>query len=299
MVMRTFRLSLLFLLFLCAPVLAEDDNADHEALAIFGTACENIKSNEQLASTRAKATDKASYAAVSALSEIVNIKPSFNDHDFSVMVYNIVDDYIEDLIIKTTKQTNSELCVEVSGYVTLSNIGTAIETTLKQLPEEEELPAPPEEIKKSFIVNTVFIKPTEFYNGTHSRKYSLILGDLLSNSENILVIDNPEEAAFVVTPQILKAKIEPLNTTNGRMQMVVALQVLNRQTNVTTTEHQSKFVLYHTDEDEQATARELMTDLFKQGAASIIRNIAEKQDGQDAVMPPEPVLPNADDGQSA
>ncbi len=298
--MRIIWLSLLFFLLLFKPAIAEDDNADTETLAIFGTACENIKSNEQLASTRAKATDKASYVAVSALSEIVNIKPSFNDHDFSVMVYNIVDDYIEDLMIKTTKQTNSELCVEVSGYVSLSNIGTAIETTLKQNPEEEDTPSIQEEIKKSFIVNTIFIKPTEFYNGTHSRKYSLILRDLLSHSENVLVIDNEKEAAFVITPQILKAKLEPLNTTNGRMQMVVALQVFNRQANTTTTEHQSKFILYHTDEDEQATARQLMTDLFKQGSTSLLRNISDNSvNSNTAITSPKLALPNADGEQSA
>lgn len=281
---------------------AEVIDAEGDALAIYGAACEDIKAGEQNAATRIKATDKACFTAVSSLPEIINIKDSFDEHDFNVMIYNIVDEYIEDLTTKTTEQSSEKICIEVSGYITPENIGKAIDQTI-QMPAAEtetvtiaETPAEPaeepvfadngnellspasavkEDSQHIVVLSSIFVRPTEFYNKTQSTSHSHILENILSQSENIRLADSEEEATFVITPKVLKAKIEPLNSETSRMQMVVALETFDRNKNSTTTEHQNKFVLFNNNDDEQSVAKDLLKQLFEQGSIPLI-TLAQK-----------------------
>lgn len=325
-------------IFICSSTAnAEIVDMNNAALPIFGTGCEELKQGESNATIRLKATDKACFNAVSGLKEIINIKDSFNDHDFHVMIYNIIDEYIEDMAIKTAKKDNSQICVEISGYVTPENIGHAIDNTIKTPeevikknleekkqnievnveakknsrelvpeinnnvennvattvaneeiitdttatePSKELLQIPETDIYANdnpniVVLSAIYIKPTEFYNNTQSNSHSKILKKILEQSEQIKIVKNEDEANFVVTPKVLKAKVESLNTETNRMQMVVAIETFDKNKNTTTTEHQNKFVLFNTDDDEQEVAKTLLTQLFELGATTTI-SIAEK-----------------------
>jgi len=321
--------------------MAEITDVNSGALSLFGSGCENFQENESNATIRLKATDKACYNAVTTLKEIINIKDSFSEHDFNVMIYNIVDEYIEDMSIKTVKQDSSEICIEVTGYITTENIGKAIDNTIKtpedivkknteekkqvfevnvetkdsarelvpeiketaedkQLSEtidhtrnnENKTAIASEKNSKEFlqipqnnlvindtpnivVLSTIFVRPTEFYNNTQSDSHSNILKNILSNSEHIKIVNTENEANFVVTPKVLKAKVEPLNSETNRMQMVVAIDTFDVNKNTTTTEHQNKFVLFNTEDDEQTVAKTLLSQLFEIGSLTTI-NVAEK-----------------------
>lgn len=310
---------LIILLLTTMPAGAEIVEAESGALAVFGTGCEDVKDGEQNASTRLKATDKASFNAVSTLPDIIDIKDSFDDHDFNIMIYNIVDDYIEDMTVKTTRQDNTQICVEVSGYVTPENIGKAIDNTIQTSPDEiasaaqyavsepKAAPAPETEIaaveqdnisqntnrttelfqlpvpqtqnadtSHIIVISTIYVKPTEFYNHTQSGSHSMVLKNILSQSDRIKIVEDDTEANFIITPKVLKAKIEPLNKETSRMQMVVALETFDRNKNTTETEHLNKFVLFNNEnDDEQSVAKTLLAQLFEQGSSSIF-DMAEK-----------------------
>ena len=283
---------------------AEVIETDDDALAIFGTACEPLKDNEPSASIRLRAADKACYAAVSSLPEIVDIKDSFDDHDFNVMIYNIVDDYIEDMSTKTIKQDSKQLCIEVSGYITPDNIGKAIDKTV-QMASEETVSVPEvssssavalidiastssspnlissESANQSFaesentVISTIFIKPTQFYNDTQSSSHSQILKNILSQSENVQIVNHEDDANFVITPKVLKAKIEPINSKTSRMQMVINIETFDRNQNESTSEHQNKFILFNNEDDEQVIAKDLLRDLFEKGSQAVIK-LADK-----------------------
>lgn len=290
--MKRFLLTISLLLFFSPTVMAEVIEQDNSALAVFGEACENSKKGEQNATVRMRAMDKACFSAISSLPEIVNIKDSFDDHDFNVMIYNIVDEYIEDLTTKTVKQNKKQVCVEVSGYVTPENIGKAIDETIKvpsheqkmtdsmssELAQKEEttlvLPQPTlvSEVEDDVVLlNTIFIRPTEFYNNTRSNSHSAILRKILANKDNVQIVNDEEDANFIITPRVLKAKIEPLNSETNRLQMVLAINIFDRNKNAKTTEHQNKFVLFTNDDNEQEIAKKLLTQLFEQSSASLLK----------------------------
>ena len=153
--MKLFNLAILFYVLLMSSVYAEVVTEESDALSIYGEACEEFKADEQNASTRLKATDKASYGAVSSLAEIVNIKDSFDEHDYNMLIYTLVDEYIEDMSTKTTRQDQQQICVEVSGYITPENIGKAIDETIKSPQVLAENSDTPKEINTESSLETL------------------------------------------------------------------------------------------------------------------------------------------------
>ena len=293
--MKIFFLTTFFLVFASFSACAEITEIDTDSLSVYGSACEDIKADIQNASTRMKATDKACFNAVSSLPEIVDIKSSFDEHDYNVMIYTIVDEYIEDLNTKTTKQDDEQLCVEVTGYISPENIGKAIDQTIHQKPdenpEETTLPEPvvqnPEEPNPTVltgeaeentpfvILTTIYVKPTEFYNNTVSSSHSNVLKNILAQNDSIHLVDNEQEANFIITPKVLKAKIEPLNSETSRLQMVVAIETFDKNQNNIISEHQNKLVMFNNADDEQEIAKNLLKKLFEQCSQSIF-NITSK-----------------------
>lgn len=315
--MKLFNRIFAFLIFSATPVYAEVVEADNSALSIYGSACEDIKAGEQNASIRLKATDKASYGAISSLPEIINIKDSFDEHDYNMLIYTLVDEYIEDMTTKTTKQDDNQICIEITGYVTPENIGKAIDEIIQSpqntinsqkeksndlistLPEKElhqeqtSLTSSSDDIPSNVVIlSTIYVKPTEFYNNTFSNSHSALLKDILSQAENVKIVDNEDEANFIITPKVLKAKIESLNDETNRMQMVLALETFDRNQNNLTSEHHNKFVLFNNTDDEQSIAKQLLKELMEQGSISIL-NITAKSDNLVFKQQATPVLPSS------
>ncbi len=327
----------------------DTSSLDSDVISVYGTDCEKIKAGEARSTVRVRVTDKASYLAVSSLPDLKNAHVELNDHDFNVMVYNLVDNSIEDMAIRTTKQTPDEICVEVTGYISGKNIFAAIDEALNRQknasePEEEinetqqdiepveeqktvaqetqpsevdvsqkqALYAPetqPDEVQqeipqtieepsssqeddylaaKAASKGLIFISPTEFFNNTSSAKYSEILREMFVKSEYFYITDKKELADFVITPKVLRAKVDPINAETNRLQMVISLESYNPATEETNTEHQNRFVLFNSSEDEQEVASKLMKQLFAKAADKIITELEIKQrkKNNDAGLPP-------------
>lgn len=323
-----------------------------DVISVYGAACEKVKPNEPKSSLRVKVTDKASYIAVSTLSDLVNVKKDMNEHDYNVMIYNLVDDCLEDMAIRTTKQTEEELCVEVTGYLTEKNVFGAIENTLNQIaqpaieeevsepaqdddedisetaeqPEQTETPEPQTEFTpaedtslemqavptaaeipaqvpapapvpsavpqpetetphsdtayvraKEAQKGLIYIAPTEFYNNTSSRKQAEVLKNLFNGNDFFYLTDKPELADYIIRSKVLRAKVDPINSNTNRMQMVVSVERERRDDHEKATEHQNRFMLFTSEENEQAVASKLLKQLLEKAGEKIMRDI-EKQE---------------------
>lgn len=324
-------------------VFLDKASLDSDVVSVYGKDCEKIKSGEARSTVRVRVTDKASYLAVSSLPDLKNAHVELNDHDFNVMVYNLVDNSIEDMAIRTTKQTPEEICVEVTGYISGKNIFAAIEEALNRqkspteeeeinteteetqpqaasdteqtdtqnntpeniisaetqaiakptlyapevedIPDFENTPSPKEEnvpqedylAAKASSKGLIYIAPTEFFNQTTSEKYSEILREMFVKSDYFYITDKKELADFVITPKVLRAKVDPINGETNRLQMVIAVECLNPDTQETETEHQNRFVLFNSSENEQEVAAKLMKQLFEKASDKIITELEIKQ----------------------
>lgn len=98
------------------------DSGDENIISLVGTGCEDVRGDDTRSSVRIRATDKASFNAVEKIPELSGYRDSFSSHDFNVLVYNIIDNYIEDQTVRTTSQDDSRLCVEMTGYLNSENI---------------------------------------------------------------------------------------------------------------------------------------------------------------------------------
>lgn len=130
---------LLFIAGLCFLSLWEKNAAGQEVIQIEDTACENLKQDETLSTARVRAIDAASFGAVSKLPALLQYKKNLDSHDFNVMVYGIVDNYLEDLSAETIEQTAEKICVRIKGYVRSQKISQGIDESFNRQSKEEVL----------------------------------------------------------------------------------------------------------------------------------------------------------------
>jgi len=100
--------------------------AEEDMIKVSGSACEIFNSSQSKSSVRVRVTDKASYNAVSQIPSLMELRSQILEHDYNVIVYNLVDNYVQNMAVRTTSQDANELCVEVTGAVPAADIVTVI-----------------------------------------------------------------------------------------------------------------------------------------------------------------------------
>ncbi len=311
-----------------SDLVLDDASTDENVIAIYGAACEKIKSGEAKSSVRVRATDKASFEAVGSISELAPIKKDLDQHDFNVMIYDLVDNYVEDMAVRTTKQDENNLCVEVTGYLKKDNIVAVVKETFdgkaganfseaerNSVERDEEKPFEnPENIindtslvtEEKNILNdaidspevasenkeekiSIFVMPTVFFNETQSETHAQTIKDVLKRSSSLALTAEKNGADFLIKSNVLRAKIDPINSNTSRLQMVVSVTIENMQNKTSSTEHQNRFVLFSSSDDEQKVATTLMRQLFEKATEAILP-ILEKESRADRVVPSLPQM---------
>lgn len=321
---------------------ADTSSLDENAIPIYGNACEKIKGDEAKSTARVRVTDKASFLAVSSVLSVMEYKDDLNEHDFNVMVYNLVDNSVEDMAVRTTKQDNENICVEVTGYINKDSIVSAFENAAAKEPDDnsakesmteivkevnnsysdseidgkykpgvipptdeatlEKYKAPAQETVSQPKQNNaaiddkralVYIAPTEFFNNTQSEKHAKILKQLFAKNEYFYITDRKDLADYVVKSKVLRAKVDPINSSTNRLQMVVSVEAEFVENKNSTVEHQNRFVLFSSDENEQEAAFKLMKKLFEKAGETIKRKIeqSERKKGNGGGILPQIITP--------
>ncbi len=313
-----------------------------DIIKISGTACEPYNNNQSKTSIRVRVTDKASYNAVSQISELSDLKSQMLEHDFNVIVYNLVDNYVQNMSVKNTNQSDDELCVEVTGAIPAADISTVIAeySPTNPAPEydfgkangieeesntpftedkpttaevmyngpddfdtlpppstapiayqeeiedlsseqplnvamisetpEEEIPVDSTNIPETDEEQTrnaqIYVAPVEFTNNTHSSKPIDVVKKLFSNDDVYTVVESSDDADYIITSKVLKAKIDQINDQTRRLQMVISAELQTKGADATASDYQNRFVLFDSDENEQEVAMNLLRKLlFKSG----------------------------------
>ena len=290
-----------------ADITAEGNILDNEVAAIYGKACEEFKKGEPKSSARVRVIDKASFAAVDNLSMLDAFRKKSEPQDYTLVVYNLVDNAVEDLSVRTLRQNDTDICVEVTGYVSKRNVMQALKDaepreetieraasgTIAAQPEisadkTEKVVAAEGEGRPDGKVR-LWIEPTGFYNNTSSDKFADIIAKQF-NAQHIEIADKKENADFVIVSNVLRAKVDPLNSETNRLQMVVAVELEDVEGNRVSTEHQNRFVLFSAEEDEQEVALRLMKKLFENACERISQKIELPIGAQKNTRPFAPII---------
>lgn len=283
------KLLLAFLLMagMAKPVHAQ--TAEMQALSIYGNACEKVIEGESKASTRVRAADKAVFLGVKKLPELARVKSILNEHDVNVLVYRLVDEYIEDLSSSTVSSDAGKVCVEINGYLPPEAIEKVQAEFIKaEKPLKEAAPEVvaevASEVKREVDIKPVnpeslalvYIGPLEYYNGAKSNKYSKMLQEQFAGNQYFYLTEDAEIADYVITPKVLKAKVDNLDAAHKRLQMVVLLEITGLK-NETVNEYQNRFVLFGAEENEQQTAARLLNKLIETAGANVLRKIEHNE----------------------
>ena len=281
-----------------ATVLSSEVKAgeDNKLLPIYGNACEKIKKGEPKSSTRVRVTDMACYAAAENIPEIQSLKSKLNDHDFSMLVYNIVDNYLEALSFKTLVEDGREMCVEVKGGISPKNLQNVWEYAENELnyagtdePDETIVADNKQDEEKAtnlvvpdsnneFAHAKIYFLPTHFYNGTKSNNLANVLKEFFSSQPNIKIAETKNEADYTIHSEVLRARIDQINEEKNRLQMVVSLELRDKDGKTIITEHQTRFILFAIEDNEQEIAFRLLKKLFKNAAQLLYKRI-ERESG--------------------
>ena len=340
---------LLGLLAVASAARAEDAsfNSDDDAIRISGKACERFTPNEAKSTIRVRVTDKASFLAVSSAEEVNSLRDEMNEHDYNVLVYNLVDNAVENLVMRTTKQDDEELCVEVDGHISLDSILQALTEQTEEEPGEDERetmtdivnevntsyseiggskpevipPTDEAELAKykapesdglspvteaqmsgaaaeaTQVVSKparpddkrglVYVEPTEFFDKSTSAVHAKTVRDMFAEDESYFITDKRDLADYIIRTKVLKAKIDPINTSTNRLHMVVAVEAEFPDEKSSVIEHQNRFVLFNSNENEQEVAFRLMKKLFTAAGEKIKDKVnqAERRRRPDKALP--------------
>jgi len=275
--------ALIFLIVSFSPYL-QTFAQETESFEIRANACEKVVAEESLSSARNRAVDKAVFLGLKNAPQLEQDKQRLNDHDLSVMIYRLVDDYVQDLTSKVTKSDKEKVCVEISGYINPQNI-QAVRNEFKQSEHEHTLTTDDMveiaanmqndlQIKPQSMENLalVYVEPLQYFNGTTSVKYASFLKDKIKNSSYYFLTDKKDLADYVITPKLLKAKPENLDDSHKRIQMVVALEISGLQENITTVS-QNRFLLYSAQENQNEIVTRLLKKLLEAAGMETVRKI--------------------------
>lgn len=314
--MRKLFLTLALSLF-SLPTLALETAEDYDdgIRAIYATACEPLRYGESNSAARMRAADKAAFDALENMNELSDYHSKYDAHDYRVLVYTLVDNYLEDMAVRTLQHDDKQVCVEVTAYLSQKSIEAAaqkmaaereaqypdsltIEKSALTEPSPTGLPPKPEikisqdiavenalaEEKPATVATTkaghgktkVFIEKTKFYNNTDTNAFRADIAAPVEENRQLAITNSLSDADYIIKTKVLRAKVDPINKQTSRMQMVVALELINTADSSTLTEHQNRFMLFESSENEQSVAASLLRKLLRKATAQIMPKIKAK-----------------------
>lgn len=375
--------------------------AGDEKVSIFAENCSKLSDEEPVAKSRLRAQDQALFSAVASLPVLEIPKKEFNQFDYNNLIYNLSDNYVQDLVTKTSKQTKEKICVSISGYLIGSDIISAVieaktssdkrakdkpsqEEIKKQFIEQEiaevfskkkeetyntsnktefykpemenetfknpinkiEVYKPDDETIKDIEENTgynakdytnlenqmgsiktieknlnteveikdgstivvnyelpdtdedetefyndnkaqIFISSTKFYNDQTSNQYSKMLEKEYEDNRLLKITNDKNSAKYILQPNILRVKVDPINNQTNRMQMVVMIELEDIKNKSTSKEYQNRFTVFAGEDNEQEIAKDLMQSLLQKANSVILKKIEniEKKEQNTPTLP--------------
>lgn len=256
-----------------------------ESVAFQANTCEKALDGESPSSVRIRAVDKAVFLGLKSLKELDADRMRLNDFEFNAMIYRLVDDYVEDLSSKVTSSTEGKICVEVSGYINPNNIALVQnEFQSSASSNDETVAVVADEVTKALSLKPqnpqnlalVYINDLRYDNGAVSKKYATFLKDKMKDNPYYYLTDEQDLADYIITPKFLKGKVDALDATHKRLQMVIVLDVEGLEDSPQSIS-QNRFLLFSSEEYEQDIAKRLLKKLLEASAQEAVRQIERKE----------------------
>ena len=200
--------------------------------------------------------------------------PEEDQQILSLEVENVEDDVNIAIPPKPDIVINNEIAydAEVSVPVTSGKDGTV-------------LPA----VEVYDLRTKVFVDKTDFYDGTDTNGFFPALEQILKTKKGIRVTAERGNPDYILKTKILKAKVDNINAETGRLQIVVAADLIDTASSEVMTEHLNKFELFNLSDDPQKKASSLSIKSFDEVIQKLlpyIKTRTEDEQGLPSVITP-------------
>lgn len=239
---------------------------------------------DQLNTSTLKQTDDEVCIKISANLSVSSIRKSFFTKSETEIAKKTTED--SDFTIDLPPKPN----IVVNEDIAYQSESSSKELSEEMVPESssEELSKQPVEDTPSYNPSTkditrkklppkettsVFVDRTEFFDGNSTTKFFEYLKKDIEQIDGVTATDISDNPAYILKTKVLKAKVDRINSSTNRLQVVISLSLSNTANMETFTEHQNRFILFNSSEDAQKTAAALIKKLLTTGLMKLTPHI--------------------------
>lgn len=244
---------------------------------------EDIKINVTSQSDSEVCIEVSAFVNFSSIQEVFAseeepLDPIITKDDFEEneeMFLDVEDEYVEDSVNITIPPKpqitiNENIEYKEDDNTMAKTVSSDIQTTKKNVVEKQA----DEDEYEGYV--KVFVDKTTFYDNSETNGFFSYIKNELNKKTHIKTLNELSDPDYIIKTKVLKARVDNINSQTLRLQIVVAVDLINTQTSKTITEHQNRFVLYNSTDDSQEAASNLTKKLLIAATRKIIPHIKDK-----------------------
>ncbi|MBE6463094.1 MAG: hypothetical protein E7005_04985 [Alphaproteobacteria bacterium] len=263
------------LLFMLISIVSK---ADSFFLPIKSDVCINNNNNEEKQDLIFKLNDKAALLAVKSSDYVKNKALSYNDYEYSLIAYKIVDNALNDTSYEITKENEKKICLSFNASLDKQKTDRLFEnfkksnidkTKIKEIANNINQTLPKSIYENNIRTPLIYIDDLEFYNNTKTPKYKDYIKEQLIFEPSILITEKKDLADFYLNPKVVKSSIDKIDEKNSKFSMAVELKINNSENKEVLKETKKRYIIIDNSLKNQEIAHKMLTKLLNEALASL------------------------------
>lgn len=252
--------------------------ADSFFLPIKSDVCINNNNNEEKQDLIFKLNDKAALVAVKSSDYVKNKALSYNDYEYSLIAYKIVDNALNDTNYEITKENENKICLSFKASLDKQKTDRLFEnfkksnidkTKIKEIANNINQTLPKSIYENNNRTPLIYIDDLEFYNNTKTPKYKDHIKEQLIFEPSILITEKKDLADFYLNSKVVKSSIDKIDEKNSKFSMAVELKINNSENKEVLKETKKRYIIIDNSLKNQEIAHKMLTKLLNEALASL------------------------------
>ena len=252
--------------------------ADSFFLPIKSDVCINNNNNEEKQDLIFKLNDKAALVAVKSSDYVKNKALSYNDYEYSLIAYKIVDNALNDTSYEITKENENKICLSFNASLDKQKTDRLFEnykksnidkTKIKEIANNINQTLPKSIYENNIRTPLIYIDDLEFYNNTKTPKYKDHIKEQLIFEPSILITEKKDLADFYLNPKVVKSSIDKIDEKNSKFSMAVELKINNSENKENLKETKKRYIIIDNSLKNQEIAHKMLIKLLNEALVSL------------------------------
>lgn len=252
--------------------------ADSFFLPIKSDVCINNNNNEEKQDLIFKLNDKAALVAVKSSDYVKNKALSYNDYEYSLIAYKIVDNALNDTSYEITKENENKICLSFKASLDKQKTDRLFEnfkksnidkTKIKEIANNINQTLPKSIYENNIRTPLIYIDDLEFYNNTKTPKYKDHIKEQLIFEPSILITEKKDLADFYLNPKVVKSSIDKIDEKNSKFSMAVELKINNSENKEILKETKKRYIIIDNSLKNQEIAHKMLIKLLNEALSSL------------------------------